>query len=290
MKKAVIIINPEARNSRKFENKRQDVLKILSEIYDVYIWETVKHGDGKRLSQKAIDFGASLIISAGGDGTLNEVINGCIRGSARIGILPLGVSNVFALYHGIPMDVVKAAKVILKGKVKEVDLGFVNGKRYFHMVLGAGLDGFVVHNLPHDFKKAFGAPAYVATGFAKYPLYELRPINIKIDDVNYGTAYQVVVSNIPNYGGHMKMAPEAVPDDGLLDVVIFREGGFFNDIGYFMGFLLGIHHKLGSIKIYKGKKIELEGKEIYYHLDAEPCGKTPVKIECKHKILKVIVF
>jgi YegS/Rv2252/BmrU family lipid kinase len=289
MEKAVIIINPEARNSKRFENKRVEVLKILSEFYDVYIWETIKQGDGIRLAQRALDFGACLMISAGGDGTLNEVINGCAGSSIKIGILPLGVSNVFALYHRIPVDVVKAVKVIAKGKVKEVDLGFVNGKRYFHMVLGAGLDGFVVHNLPHDFKKAFGAPAYVVTGFAKYPVYELRPINIKIDDVNYGTAYEVVVSNIPNYGGRMKMAPDAIPDDGLLDVVIFREGGFLNDVGYFMGVLLGIHHKLGSVEIYKGKKIELEGNDVYYHLDAEPCGKIPVKSECKPRMIKVIV-
>lgn len=254
MERAIIIINPEARNSKKFESKRVDILKILGEFYDVYIWETVKPGDGIRLAQRALDFGASLIISAGGDGTLNEVINGCTGSNVKVGILPLGISNVFALYCGIPMDVVKAAQVIIKGKVKEFDLGIVNERRYFHLVMGAGLDGFVVYHLPHEFKKAFGAPAYVVTGFVKYPLYEPKPIRVKIDGNDYGEGYEVVVANIPNYGGYMKMAPDAIPYDGLLDVVIFREGGFFKDVKYFLSVILGIHHKLGSVEIYRGKK------------------------------------
>lgn len=289
MERAVIIINPEARNSKKFEDKRADVLRILSEFYDVYIWETIKQGDGIRLAQKACDFGASLIISAGGDGTLNEVINGCIGSDVKIGILPLGVSNVFALYQGIPMDIIKAAKIIVEGKVKKFDLGLVNNKRYFHLAMGAGLDGFVVHQLPHEFKKALGAPAYVLTGFVKYPLYEPKPIKVKIDGGDYGKGYEVIIANIPNYGGRMKMAPEALPDDGLLDVVIFREGGFFNDFSYFIGVLMGIHHKLGTVEIYKGKNIKLEGEEIYYHVDSEPGGKIPAYVECKPEIVRIMV-
>ena len=291
MERVVIILNPEATNLRRFNNKKKEILKILSEYYDVYLWETIKQGDGIRLAEKAIDFGAKLIISAGGDGTLNEVVNVCAGKDVKIGILPIGITNVFALSQGISMNIMKALDVIIKGKVCEFDLGIVrkdNKIRYFHMVFGAGLDGFVVHQIPLEFKKAFGATAHIVMGLVRYPVYEPKPMDVEIDGIYYGKCYQIMVSNIPNYGGHMKIAPEANPSDGILDVVIFREGGFLSDVSYFFGIMLGIHPNYDSVEIHKGKKIKIEG-DAFYHLDSEPCGKTPVYIECKSKCVKIIV-
>ncbi len=292
MKRLVIVLNPEATNLRRFKNKKNEILKKLSELYDVYLWETIKQGDGLRLAEKAIDFGAEVIISAGGDGTLNEVANACAGKNVKVGILPIGITNVFALSQKIPMNIMKALDVIINGNVKEFDLGVVkkdeNNKRYFHMVFGAGLDGFTIHQLPHEFKKAFGATAHVVIGIVKYPLYEPKPVDVEIDGIYHGKCYQVVVSNIPNYGGHMKIAPNADPFDGILDVVLFREAGFWSDINYFFGLLLGIHHTFGSVEIHKGKNIKIIG-DAYYHVDSEPCGRIPVEIGCENKILKIIV-
>ncbi|MGB4729735.1 MAG: diacylglycerol kinase family protein, partial [Candidatus Hydrothermia bacterium] len=108
MERAVIIVNPESRNSRRFKDKRTEVLKILSEVFDVYIWETIKAGDGMRLAERALEFGAGVIISAGGDGTLNEIVNKCAGKDVKVGILPLGVTNVFAISQKIPRNLVKA--------------------------------------------------------------------------------------------------------------------------------------------------------------------------------------
>lgn len=289
MERAVIIVNPEARNSRRFKDHRVEILKTLSEFYDLYIWETIRAGDAIRLSKEALNFGATLIISAGGDGTLNEVANGCAGSGVKVGILPLGVTNVFAISQKIPMNVVKAAAVITKGTIKEVDLGLVNGKRYFHMMLGAGIDGFTIKEMPHEFKKALGAPAHVVIALMKYPEYFPEPIYVEIDDQDFGIGYEVVVANIPNYGGKMKMAPEAKPDDGLLDVVIFREAGFLSDISHWFGFLVGFHHKMGSIDIHRGRKVKLFGKGVLYHIDSEFGGELPLEVTCSSKALKLIV-
>ncbi|MDI6850464.1 MAG: diacylglycerol kinase family lipid kinase [bacterium] len=289
MERAVIIVNPESRNSRKFKERRSQILEKLSQKYDVYIWETVKAGDGIRLAERAIEFGASLIVSAGGDGTLNEVVNACASKDVKVGILPLGITNVFALSQKIPRNVEKAAEVILNGKVKEVDLGKIVGGRYFHMMLGAGIDGFTIKEMPHEFKKALGAPAHVVIALVKYPDYLPVPIYVEIDGQDFGIGYQVVLANIPNYGGRMKMAPDARPDDGLLDVVIFREAGFINDISHWLGFLLGIHHKMGSIDIHRGRNVRLSGKSVYYHIDSEFGGQLPIEVTCVPKALKIIV-
>jgi len=289
MERAVIVVNPESRNSRRFKEKRQDIVQVLGEKYDLYIWETVKPGDGTRLAEKALEFGASLVISAGGDGTLNEVANACAGKDVKVGILPLGITNVFALSQKIPINVRKAAEVIVKGKVKEVDLGLVDDKRYFHMMLGAGIDGFTIKEMPHEFKKALGAPAHVVLALLKYPEYVPEPIYVEIDGVDYGIGYQVVICNIPNYGGKMKMAPDARVNDGLLDVVIFREAGFVKDVSHWLGFLMGIHHRMGSVDIHRGKRIRLMGKNTYFHLDSEFGGQLPIEVECVPKALKVIV-
>ncbi len=289
MEKAVIIVNPESRNSRRFEERRVDVVRVLSEKYDLYIWETLKAGDGSRLAEKAVDFGASVVISAGGDGTLNEVVNACAGKDIKVGILPLGITNVFAISQKIPNNVVKAAEIIVHGKVKEVDLGKVVGGRYFHMMLGAGIDGFTIKEMPHEFKKAFGAPAHVVIAIAKYPEYDPVPILVEIDGVDYGIGYQVVIANIPNYGGRMKMAPNAKPDDGLLDLVIFRESGFIRDIGHWLSFLLGVHHRMGSIDIHRGKNIKLTSNNVYYHIDSEFGGTLPIEVTCAPKAIKLLV-
>ena len=289
MERAVIIVNPESRNSRRFKEHRQEILRILESKFDLYIWETVKPGDGKRLAEKAIDFGASVVISAGGDGTLNEVANACAGRNVRVGILPLGITNVFALAQKIPVNVVKAADIIVKGYEKSVDLGLVNGERYFHMMLGAGIDGFTIKEMPHEFKKAFGAPAHVMLALIKYPEYDPEPIYVEIDGQDYGIGYEVIISNIPNYGGKMKMAPNADPSDGVLDVVIFRESGFVKDISHWLGFLMGVHHKIGSVDIVRGRYVRLLGRNTYYHVDSEFGGKLPVEVECVHRVLKIIV-
>ncbi|HRD23128.1 MAG TPA: diacylglycerol kinase family lipid kinase [Candidatus Hydrothermia bacterium] len=288
MERAVIIVNPESRNSRRFKDKRTDVLKILSEVFDVYIWETMKAGDGMRLAERALEFGAGVIISAGGDGTLNEIVNKCAGKDVKVGILPLGVTNVFAISQKIPRNLVKAAQIIVKDHVKLVDLGLVNEKRYFHMMLGAGIDGFTIKEIPHEFKKALGAPAHVVIAVMKYPEYSPVPIYIEIDGQDYGIGYEVVVANIPNYGGKMKMAPAAVPDDGLLDVVIFREAGFIKDISHWLGFLMGFHHKMGTIDIHRGKSCRLVAQGVYYHLDSEFGGELPVEITCVNKALRLL--
>ncbi|MEO0246954.1 MAG: diacylglycerol kinase family protein [candidate division WOR-3 bacterium] len=289
MEKAVVVVNPESRNSRKFKEHRQEILKRLSERFDLYIWETVKPGDGTRLAERAIDFGASLIISAGGDGTLNEVANACAGKNVLVGILPLGITNVFALSQRIPINVVKAADVIIKGYEKTVDLGLVNSERYFHMMLGAGIDGFTIKEMPHEFKKAFGAPAHVMLALIKYPEYDPEPIYVEIDGEDFGIGYQVIVSNIPNYGGKMRMAPEASPEDGILDVVIFRESGFVKDIKHWLGFLMGVHHRIGSVDIHRGKSIRLFGKNTHFHVDSEYGGQLPVEVKCAPKALRIIV-
>ena len=289
MKKILLIINPEAYHIFRFSRNKAQILRILSEIGRVYIVETQKPGEAIEIAKSGVDDGFDLIISGGGDGTLNEVANGTAYSGVPIGILPLGITNVFALEIGIPMGAVKAAEIIKKGKVREIDLGFVNDKRYYTMMLGAGLDGYTVHNLKHEFKKMFGKPSHVMVGFAKYPFYDPLPIEIEIDGENKGIGYEVVISNISYYGGKRKMAPYAKPDDGELDIVVFRESGFFNDLKHFSGFLMGLHHKMGTVEFFRGTLIKLKGENVYFHVDSEPMGKLPAIVKCAPKALKVIV-
>ncbi len=285
--KILLVLNRESYNFQRLRTR--DGIQALWELHrfgQVHVRETRYGGHATQIVRENIDKGYDMVISAGGDGTLNEVVNGLFGHNVPLGILPLGITNVFALELGIPMNPLKAVHVILNGKFKEVDLGEANG-RLFTMMAGAGLDGYVIHNLSHEFKKKYGAPSHIIEGLRSYRTYTPSPIKIQIDGKDLGTGYEVIVANTSSYGGKFKISPVASVDDGYLDVVIFRNSGILKDTRYFFSVIINRHLYLEDVSIYRAKKISLAGIGVYYHIDSEKGGMLPVDIEVKEKAVKV---
>ncbi len=285
--KILFVLNRESYNFRRLRTR--DGIQALWELHrfgQVHIRETEYSGHATQIVRENVNKGYDLVISAGGDGTLNEVVNGLIGHDVPLGILPLGITNVFALELGIPMNPLKAIRIILHGNTRKVDLGEANG-RLFTMMAGAGLDGYVIHNLSHEFKKKYGAPSHIIEGIRSYRTYIPKPINIKADGKDLGTGYEVIVANTASYGGRFKISPIARVDDGFLDVVIFRNRGVLKDLRYFFSVLINRHAYLNDVSIYRAKDIHLKGSGVYYHIDSEKGGLLPLHVRVREKAVKV---
>ena len=191
--------------------------------------QTTAAGDARQLAAQAVAEGCTTVIAAGGDGTVNEVLNGLGDADAfarvRLGVLPLGTINVFARELGIPSRPAAAWELILRGRYTRIDLGFVDfsqggqtQRRYFTQLGGAGLDARAIELVDWQQKKKFGPLAYVLAGWRA--LRETQPQITVTSPRQTLTGELVLVGNGERYGGRMKIFPGANLRDGLLDVCV----------------------------------------------------------------------
>jgi diacylglycerol kinase family enzyme len=189
VKRAVLITNPEATTTTT--RTRDVIARALSSDLVVDVAETKRRGHAQHLAAGAIHEGFDLVLVLGGDGTLNEVLNGVAGTGTPLGVLPGGGTNVFARTHGIPKDPVEATAALLErlregSPPKRINLGAVNG-RYFGFIAGVGFDAAVVRQVERRFrmKKAIGEWYFVTTAVRTYFFaYDTRsaPITIRLPD------------------------------------------------------------------------------------------------------------
>ena len=182
-------------------------------------------GHATSVAREGASRGYDAIIGAGGDGTINEVLNGIVGTSARLGILPWGTGNVFAKEMRISRSIKKQCKLIRKGKALRLDCGRC-GQKYFLLMASAGFDAYALRRgglVP--LKSKFGVSAYLFAALGAFSRYKYPAIGLRVDDATDDSGTFVLVSNTRLYGSFFIFNPEADPTDGLLDVFVFRESG-----------------------------------------------------------------
>ena len=232
--RACVIFNPVAKGE-KAERFRQK-LETVGAAYTLK--NTAAPGDARRLAAEAVQAGFDVVIAAGGDGTLNEILNGIgdIPGGFAhtcLGVLPLGTVNVFARELNLPLAVEQAWEVIRGGRDTHIDLPWVEfsakgtkQRRYFAQLAGAGLDARAIELVSWSHKKRIGPLAYVVAGLKA--LTRMRS-QIKVSTgANGDVGELVLIGNGRLYGGNYNIFPQADLRDGLLDVCIFPRAGWFN--------------------------------------------------------------
>ncbi len=244
------------------------------------------------MARQAVEKGAKLIIAAGGDGTINEIVSGMAGSSAVLGIIPLGTVNVLARELGIPLKIEKAIKTILDGRVRKIDLGIANS-RCFTLMAGFGFDAAVVANVVQPLKDLIGPTAYILKGLETLARYNATKFTLEMPDNRYcGWAYVVVVANSPTYAYKLKIAPYGSHDDGLLDVLVFEQ-----PVTLKLGFLRQIFEMLIQRHVYDKNVLYFKTTSVIVRsepdtlvqFDGDPFGKTPVAISISPKALPVIV-
>jgi diacylglycerol kinase (ATP) len=225
--RACVIFNPAARGEKARRFRRH-----LGEIgAECTVKQTTAAGDARRLAAEAVGEDFDTIIAAGGDGTVNEVLNGIGDAPegfarARLGVLPLGTVNVFARELGLPRGLESAWQAIRAGRDTRVDLpvvefaaGGASARRYFAQLAGAGLDARAIELVNWPLKKAIGPLAYVVAGL-KALLQKQPPITYS-DGRETVTGELVLVGNGRLYGGQYAVFPRANLQDGRLEVCVF---------------------------------------------------------------------
>ncbi|MDB4537339.1 diacylglycerol kinase family lipid kinase [Akkermansiaceae bacterium] len=216
-----LILNPKA----KGEKGRRALKFIMANATRFTIYATRSREEAIELSKKFAEDGEDLVIAAGGDGSLNAVIEGLAGSKTALGVFPTGTMNVFAREMGIPISKLEGAmEIIDKGNRESVDLFTMNGAPFVQMA-GVGFDAHVIEQTSWESKKRLGPLAYMVTT-AK--LLKSKPplVNIMCDDGREFQGVAMFIGNGALYGGQFPLFRRASNSDQLLDVVIFKESGF----------------------------------------------------------------
>lgn len=237
MSRARLIVNPTSGRERATEYAWAICTRLREQYDAVEIVLTLGDGDARRAAMRAVEDGCSTIFVAGGDGTLNEAVNGVAAADAldrvTFGIVPLGTGNDFAAALGIPLEVEEALQVLLAGRTVAVDLGRVND-RLFLNTSGGGFIAEVSLAVTPGLKTIAGRLAYLVGG--AHALLEYEPVRATViaqpGNVRVGLGlYTFAVCNSRLIGGGRLIAPEAAIDDGMLDVCLIESMSTFEFVG-----------------------------------------------------------
>ncbi len=255
---------------------------------------TQRSGEASAIAQRSAEENYDLVIVAGGDGTIHEVINGLVGSRTILGVIPFGTANIYALETGVPLEIEKACELIVQGEINEIDLGKVSTRkeqRYFLCMVGIGFDADIVKHVQSRFKKIMGVLAFPVVGFKRVFSYPFRVIKVFVDGkTTLQKGYILIVGNTKYYGGGMMLSNIAQITDGLLDACLFKQRGFFNVLGYVQGLRTGTIQKFPDVHCFQCQKIQIVGRWPHdIQLDGEYFGHTPATIEIVPHALRAIM-
>ncbi len=259
--------------------------------YEVEERETQGPGDATRLAREAVADGCDLVCAVGGDGTVNETINGLAGSEVPLAIVPTGTVNVLAMELGIPLEPPDAVRLLEAGTVSWIDLGLA-GERYFGLMAGVGMDAAVVASLNPTMKKALKEAAFAVQGLATYLTHEEPLIRVACAE-RAVEGYFAVFGNSSNYGGAFGITPLADMRDGLLDVCVLKDKSFLSTVWYWTAALINAHIKHPKVEYFRTERAMVttveEGKEVLVQTDGEVAGKLPLECRVVPHALRVVV-
>ncbi len=260
--------------------------------WEVEIAATTAPGDATRHAQQAAERGYGAVVAAGGDGTVNEVMNGLIGSSTALGVLPLGTVNIWAREMGLSMDILKAAASLTESKLTQIDVGMA-GNRYFLLMAGIGFDAAVTATVNSDEKKRLGAAAYIKQAVqVAWNFRGTRP-KLKIDGKRVrGKILMVTIGNTQLYGGVVKFTADAKIDDGLLDVCVIKGEGMLSAPRRLISIFARHYNRDPQLQYFCGKQIEIRGqrgKDLPIQVDGDYLGQTPMIFRIVPNSLSILV-
>jgi YegS/Rv2252/BmrU family lipid kinase len=290
---AIIIANP-ASGAVGFPHQTHSFDETLAFLrnhgWKVDLWYTQARGDGEQLARKAVEQKANLVIAAGGDGTINEIIQGLTGSETALGVLPTGTVNVWAREMGIPLDDAGARQVLVNGQTRRIDLGCVNG-RYFMLMVGIGLDGEVTQTVERRPLKRLGVLGYTLVAIWFGAGYRDFPVVAQIDGYVVKTrVLQIFIGNTQLYAGAFKFTWQAKCDDGLLDLCMVRKRHMFGRLVIALDFLLRREQRRHWVRYDTFRSLKIDTPEpIPFQIDGDSAGYTPATFSVVPGALKVIV-
>jgi diacylglycerol kinase (ATP) len=304
--KTIFIVNPHAamgsvgRQWAGIQSRAQDRLG----SFQSYL--TRGMNDAVRLTREALLRGAERIICVGGDGTLNEVVNGFmseegpVQPDAQLGFIPLGTGLDFIRCTRIPKTLDKALDLITRSHTRQIDLGRIWFKgtnnptpyRYFHNMTSFGLGGEVVERVNRNTKVFGGFISFIWGTIVSILIYQKKRIRLKVDDHFDETivGWNVSIGNGMYQGGGMCVAPDAQIDDGLFHITVIGDLSLFGVFRNLPKLYTGKILTVKKVCSYAGKRVEAQSdQKVLLDVDGEQAGQLPVTIEIMPKVLSFIM-
>ncbi|MEY2497984.1 MAG: hypothetical protein QOD12_1540 [Verrucomicrobiota bacterium] len=284
MKKTVVILNPAARGARAHRLRAE----VESIARGALLCSTSHSGEAEVLARHAAAEGFERIVAAGGDGTINEIVNGIAGKNVALGLLPIGTMNVFATELGLPANDLRACwEIIRRNKIRPVDLPSANGK-HFVQLAGVGLDAQVVKETSRSFKRNFGPLSYLISAAQ---IASRQPPRLRIESENAAMEEGsfVLVGNGRLYGGRLPFFKQAVIDDGLFDVIVFKRLSYVEIIRYLQNVIFTQQITAPDVEYFQTKRLRVSSdEEVPVEVDGELIGTCPVEFRIRRGGLRVL--
>ncbi len=293
MKRARIIYNPTS-GREVFKKHLPETLQRLERAgYETSCHATTGAGDATVAAAAAAERKFDVVIAAGGDGTLNEVINGLVNQKHRpqFGIIPVGTTNDFARAIGIHRSIDEAVDVICAGKTVPLDIGRANDK-YFINIAGGGRITELTYEVPSKLKTVLGQLAYYLKGIEMLPSLHPTYVEIEYDGKELKEEIMMfLITNTTSVGGFEKVAPYASINDGLFDLLVLKKGSVADLIKAASQALRGEHINNPQILYTQANRIKVKTPEekLMINLDGEYGGDAPMEFENLYHHLELFV-
>lgn len=287
-----VIYNPNSGRPRQRASSLERFRTLLEEAgRTVAVCPTEGPNHASELARQRVAEGYDLIVAHGGDGTMNEVLQGVVGSQAVLGFWPGGTANVLAAEIRFPSRLAEVVRRILAGKTVDVTVGKAND-RYFLLMAGVGLDAAVAGSVDPWLKKRFGKGAFGVAAARFIWRWELAPFRVHLPEDNAIIGRFVVAGNAHSYGGGLQLTPRAELTDPYLDLCIFTSNARADYIRYALAAVLGLHREMPGVVYRKVKSVRITSaaqQDAPIQLDGELAGTLPVTLQAIPAALRLLV-
>lgn len=246
-------------------------------------------GHAQELAAHAAAAGSACVLVCGGDGTINEAVNGLAGSETALAVLPAGTVNLWAKEMALPSEPGDAVRLVLSGERRRVDLGRA-GERYFLMLASVGIDAYAVQAVTAERKRRWGRYAYAAAGIADLLRHGGRPLAIEAGRTRFrGRALAAVIGNTRLYGGLLYAAHRARIDDGLLDLRVYAGAGARQLLPQLVRTLAGRLPRADELYLQTPELRIAAPRPLPVQADGEHIGVLPMTFRAVPRALTVVV-
>ncbi|HEX8888388.1 MAG TPA: diacylglycerol kinase family protein [Pyrinomonadaceae bacterium] len=294
-RKAVLISNPNA--GRGGEQRAREVARFCESLkrlgVEMQILHTLGPNDAARLARRVADEGVRDVIVSGGDGTINEALQGLVGTQARMGVWPRGTANVLARELKLPFDAEGAAKVIARGSAKRVHIGraiaeATNEERYFFLMAGVGLDASIVSRVRPRLKRRVGEAAFWYSGLGHLARWQPRPFNVEVEGRTLRATF-AAIGNAAHYGGNLAITPRARLEKPEFELCIVDSKSRLRFL-YLLSHAIrpaGITKKIQGVHFIRTTRARVTG-DVPVQIDGELTGQLPMTFEIAPSSIEII--